>query len=439
MTPTTAQSPPQPPGARSWRRGLLAFLALLAFGYGVWRFIAEVQAARNFTAAREALERGDLAEARTRLARCLTAWPASAETHFLAGQAARRAGDFPEAERLLTASKRLGWVHEAIDLEFLLMRVQGGDLDSVEDYLQDCLARDHPDSVLILEVLSRAYLRSFQLHDAAACLERWLEKQPTSVQAWLFKGDVALRLHNQLDAEVAYRKAAELAPDNDDVQMRYGNVLVSQARGAEAAALFERLTGRQPNNPGVRLGLARSRLALGQVAEARHLLADLLTERPNDVEVMGVLGQLELDEGRAQEAAKWLRQAVQKPPYEPELLFSYVRCLEQCDRGDEAKTWLDKLERAEDDLRKLHTVTRTITEKAPRDADLRWEAGRLLLRNGHDKEGLRWLSSALRLDPVHVKTHQTLTQYYDNKKMADLAAYHRRKSETPTSPHPTPK
>lgn len=416
----------------------MAFLAVAALGFGVWRVVEEVQATRNLTAAKDALARGDLTAARTRLARCLAAWPDSAETHFLAGQAARRAGEFSEAQRLLTASQRLGWIPEAIDLELALLRAQGGDLDSVEDYLQDCLAKDHPDSVLILEVLSRAYLRSFQLHDAAACLERWLAKQPTSLQALLFKGDIAWRLNNRLDAQEAFRKAAELAPDNDDVQLRYANVLVSNAHAEEAAALFERLSKRLPNHPAVRLGLARSRLALGEVAEARQMLTDLWAERPDDAEVLGILGRLELDAGRSQEAEKWLRQAVQKPPYEPKLLFSFVRCLELCDHSDEAKTWRDKMEQAENDLEQLHRVTRTIAKKA-HDPDLRWEAGMLLLRNGHDKEGLRWLSSALRLDPAHVKTHQTLAQHYDDSKMPELARYHRRKAETSKSQLPAPK
>jgi predicted Zn-dependent protease len=415
MTHTQSKPSPLASPARPWRRTLVAAVALGAAGFATWRLVVEVRASRDLTVARAALDRGDLLEARSRLARCLAAWPESAEAHFLAGRAARRDGDVAEAERLLMASKRLGWVPEAIDLEYALIRAQAGDLDAVEGYLQDCLARDHPDSVLILEVLSRAYLRAFQLYDALPCLDRWLEKQPNSVAALLLKGDTALRLHNRFASNDAFRKAAELAPDNDDVQLRYGNVLVTESQGKKAAVLFEHLLARQPTNRAVRLGLARSRIALGEEKEARQLLEALLAERPNDVEVLAEYGRLELEAGRPHEAEKWLRQAVKDPPYESDLLFNFVRCLELCDKSDEAKTWRDKRERADADLRRLGQVARAIAEQAPRDADLRWEAGMLMLRNGYDKEGLRWLQSALQLEPAHVKTKQTLAEYRSRK------------------------
>jgi predicted Zn-dependent protease len=394
-----------------WLRRLIGLATLGLAVFLVWHVIGELRVSRDLAAGREALQSGDLAEARAHLARCLAARPDSAEIHFLAARAARQAGAFAEAERLLIASRRLGWAPEAIDLEYALMRAQGGDLDSVEGYLQDCLARDHPDSVLILDVLSHAYLRTFQLYDAQTCLDRWLAKQPNAVQALLLKGDVAGRLHQRWEVRDAFRKAAELAPENDEVQVRYGNVLLDESKGKEASALFERLRERQPNNPAVRLGLARSRVALGQDDEARRLLAGLLAERPDDSEVLAERGRLELEAGQPKEAEPFLRRAVQNPPYDSDLLFHFVRCLEQCDKADEAKTWRDKRERADADLARLGQVTRAIAEQAPHDPDLRWEAGMLMLRNGYEKEGIRWLKSALRLDSNHVKTKQTLAEY----------------------------
>ena len=52
------------------------------------------------------------------------------------------------------------------------------------------------------------------------------------------------------------------------------------------------------------------------------------------------------------------------------------------------------------DLDRLDELTRQISI-APHNADLRFEAGQIMLRNGQETEGLRWLASALQEDPSH--------------------------------------
>ena len=66
----------------------------------------------------------------------------------------------------------------------------------------------------------------------------------------------------------------------------------------------------------------------------------------------------------------------------------------------------------------------------PKPTDFRLEecaiptpgAGEVLLRNGQEEEGLRWLRSALAVQPDHAATHRTLAGYYQTKGKPALAA-----------------
>ena len=54
------------------------------------------------------------------------------------------------------------------------------------------------------------------------------------------------------------------------------------------------------------------------------------------------------------------------------------------------------------------------------------QAGEIFLAIGNDREGVRWLESALREDPHHQATHRVLRDYYARVGRADLAFVHQR-------------
>jgi tetratricopeptide (TPR) repeat protein len=51
--------------------------------------------------------------------------------------------------------------------------------------------------------------------------------------------------------------------------------------------------------------------------------------------------------------------------------------------------------------------------------------GELFLRNERITEGIRWLNSALEIDPKHAATHRTLAEHYEKTGQKDLAQKHR--------------
>jgi tetratricopeptide (TPR) repeat protein len=65
----------------------------------------------------------------------------------------------------------------------------------------------------------------------------------------------------------------------------------------------------------------------------------------------------------------------------------------------------------------------------PRDAFLRYRAGKLYREMGQGKEALVWFETALWINPDHQATHLSLADYYTKRRQLEQAAYHLRRAE----------
>src|SRR6516162_11790147 len=120
-----------------------ALVLLIGLGGGSYAF-----AVHQWHAAQKAVKEGRAEDARNRLKVCLWVWPRSIPVHLLAARAARLRGDFEESEAHLNKCLKLhGGATDAIQLEYLLMRVQGGEEDEVApELLTLYVERNHPES-----------------------------------------------------------------------------------------------------------------------------------------------------------------------------------------------------------------------------------------------------------------------------------------------------
>src|SRR5579875_1188325 len=120
---------------RLWRTAGLLLLLLLGTAAGGYGY-----ALRQWQAAQIALEEGHLPEASSHLQFCLLVWPRSVAVHLLAARVARMRGEFAQAEAHLHRCLKLSTQGTAnIELEFLLLRVQGGEVDEVAPLLWQCV------------------------------------------------------------------------------------------------------------------------------------------------------------------------------------------------------------------------------------------------------------------------------------------------------------
>jgi Tfp pilus assembly protein PilF len=442
-------------------RALTALALLGVIGFGAYSVGCILWAQRHFRAAERALERNDFGEARTHLQWCLQAEPTSPEVHFLLARTARRDGNLAEAAEQLAECERLGGVPEAIEIEWLLQRVQRGDLAGKENYLWACVHKDHPDAVVILEALAQGYLQTFRLSGALKALDLLLERQPDNVRALLWRGNARDHVKSLQGALSDYRRAVQLAPDNRTARLALADSLIQATQPRDSLVEYERLRQREPDSTVVLLGLARCRLSMGEPEEARAVLDVVLGREPRHAEALVLRGKLELDLRQPARAEPWLRQAALLAPFEREAVYNLVQCLAQLRKGAwllpstgagvvgglaplrgaapwpgvsallsagaswDAAKWTAQLKRIDADQKRLAGLVEKLL-RTPEDANLRCQAGEIFLAIGNDKEGVRWLQSALREDPRHEPTHRLLAHYYERTGRPDLAALHGR-------------
>jgi Tfp pilus assembly protein PilF len=402
----------------------LIVLALVGLAAGVG--VPQLLAAYHLRAATEAGARHRLAEARRHVQACLRTWPDSARAHLLAARLARRSDEPEEAEQHLRECERLeAGRSEAVVLESVLLRAQAGDLSrETESYLTGRMERDPAEAPLIREALGAGCLEAQRASAALRWLDQVLAEQPDNARALFLRGQARERL-TRFDSIEDYRRALDLDPENDRVRQRLAEALFTFGRTEAAAREFTALRQRQPANPAARLGLARCYYETGQLDRARELLDDLLAEDPQYLGALRERGRLALELGRGAEAERLLREALAHDASDRDASHLLFQALRQQGKEDEARVQQERNGRLMDDLRRIGEILNREMSERPRDAALQCELGRLYLRYGKDRSGLRWLLAAVQADPGYRPAHQALADYYERAGDASAARRHR--------------
>lgn len=421
---------------RPLRSALIATVAatLIAGGvvFGVWRY-----AVGRWEAAQAAIQSDRPQDARPHLAYCLQIWPSSPDVHLLAARAARLTGEYDVAEAHLNRCLELQHgSSEAVQLEFLLLRAQGGEVDALAPTLFDLVNKGHADSAAILETIARAYIVRLRYKPASACLTKWIEMEPTNAKPYQLRGWALERLNNHTAARDDYHRAIELDPGLVPSRLRIVEMLLEDKQAPEAEPHLAILTRLAPDDPQVRSRLGICRFLQGDAEEARRLLESTLPQLSNDPVVLVTLANLELQDQRPVEAERWLRAVLANDAADTEALFVLVSALQLQGRAEEADEVLADY-KAKKEI--VETINKFLKEKAddPTATAAEYaEVGSLFLQIGRDKLGVYWLKKGLERDPQCQPAHRALAEYYERKGDADAAADHR--SQIRGSPPPGP-
>jgi tetratricopeptide (TPR) repeat protein len=435
---TTPPAPPAaPPTAPSRLRRLASWLvrprhlvllglvlaALVAGGvFGGRRLLYE----QHLRAAREAMEDQDCDAARPQLDACLRLRPDSAEVYFVAARGLRRAGYYDDAADQLREYERVaGQTPEAV-VEWAMLQVERGDLGQYEPFLAKRLDAGAPEATLILEALAQGSMNVYHLGRARHYLDRLLEREPESALGLLWLGWLYQSREKVEDALQCYRRALQAHPRQPAVRLRLAQLALLHDSVDEAVGHLEELRRRGYKPSEVLLALARCRIEQGDPAAARALLDELLAASPDDSDALVERGKLALQEGDAEGAERRLRRAVELTPVDRTALSSLVKALSQQGKTREADEFAARIKHVEDEMKRLEELTDKMAQ-APSDAPRLWhEAGVICLRNGQQREALRWLNGALQIDPGYAPAHESLVELYQRAGQPALADQHRR-------------
>jgi tetratricopeptide (TPR) repeat protein len=400
---------------------VLAGAILVLVGFGGMFLFQRWSSAREYQAARQAYENGNFAEAQRLLGRFLNRNPHDGNAHLLAARVARRRALktnegvtwLDEAHQHLSQAERSSGDPESIGLERAILAVQeqAASAAASEQQLMKYVQQGHFDSPLMLEALSTGFRRTRRFPRALYCLDKLLGLQPDNAWAHFMLGCCFDELSQPAVAIAAYEKVIEIDPENAEARLRLVDDLIEYRRTQDALVQLRFLRQRLPENAAVLVGLGTCLHTDNQLVNAERSLRAALAIEPANAKALTELGKIQLELGQLDEAEQHLRRAVAAAPYARRSLFALYQCLEQAAKEVEANECLARYQQIDADLRRLRTLQQSIMT-APHDADRDYEAGTLCLRNGLPEEGIHWLKSALRENPVHVGARQALADYY---------------------------
>jgi Flp pilus assembly protein TadD len=401
-----------------------AVLALVATAL-VWYGQSSLRLRFSRKAAEQSVAAYDFPAARGHLRSCLKCRPNDEALLLLAAQAARRDGQLDEATEYLDRYRSAtGALSVQAQLESVLVQVQRGEVKQYVHRLIEELEIRHPASEQILESLALGCVHVYRLDEASFWTKQLLERYPANPVGRLVDAQMQDTLRRREESVVIMRQLVEDYPRYGRARLYLADLLFRTNQYEEAVPYYRELHEHEPDRLEPLLGLFASLVKLERLEEARPLLTELQTRHADNSLALLEIGRFAIQENRPQDAEPVLRRAAELTPYDHEIHLDLATALERLGRGDESREHLARFEQIESDMKLLDAAFQAMV-KAPNDPEPRLQAGRICLRNGQVKEGLRWLSGVLDLVPDHQATHEALADYYESEGEKVLARQHR--------------
>lgn len=385
-------------------------------------------AVSQWSAAQQASSDERPIDARRYLQFCERVWPWSADVQFLQARNARRMGDLGVAERHLNRAMELrGGATEDIQREFLLLRVQAGEVDELATPLFAVVDQGHPDSREILSTVARTFILRLRYKPAYACLSKWIEVEPGNANPYYWRGLVLERLNNEKGASADYHKSLELDPDLIPARLRIAEMLLEDKQAPDALPHLERLMAQAPDNPQIRARMGICLFLQGNATEARQLMESAVVHLPNDPALLVTLANLELQDGRPAEAEGRLRAVLALDRSDTEALFVLVSALQNQGKSEESAATLAEYHQKREIVDSINVFLKDKADDPKTTADEYATVGRKFLLINRDKLGVYWLEKALERDGECQSAHRALVSHYEAKGDEPAAAMHRQR------------
>jgi tetratricopeptide (TPR) repeat protein len=410
--------------------GALVAVCLVALAWAGQVIYRQIDAHVRWRKAHEAIANYDLEAARTHLLRCVEVWPDDGETHFLLARTCRRLGDFETARDHLQEAKRLHWVPQQVQLEYLLGQAQVGLVQEATPALRRLLGEGHADRKLILEALAIGSLQSNFVTEARIWTQLWREGDDSDWLAWYWDGRVLEAGENDEGAADDYEKVVGLNPDFFEGRLRLAGAQLKIRHFPDALKNFQVCREKEPDNQRMLLGLARCQHALGMTEPddtptARLTLDRLFELNPRDVEGLMLRGQMELENRNNEEGIRWLLKALDVEPSNRLVTQNLARAYQVARQPEKAKEFERRARELDALFRELDETIQEVLNNS-KEPGPRCHVARILMKVDQPQQAFRWLVGAWMLDPRREATKEAILACLPLMKNPELEEKYRR-------------
>jgi tetratricopeptide (TPR) repeat protein len=380
----------------SWRRAvaLVLLFALLGFGVMWWQGRPE----RHLAWAEKAVRDGDPDEALDWLAVPAKGRTTRERALLLRARIAVERGQLSQAVRALDQVDPDG--SHAFDYAFWKGRTLYAARQPLPaiTWLVAALQR-RPDDVDSYRWLAAAAYDQGNRATAVQSLKAVTRLQPDDARAWrtlglIFKEDVE---HEQ--ARDAFEKALAINASQPAVRLELAEVLLKLGDVAGVERELAACQGRTPQARQAELLAACAQLR-GDLAGFRAAVLSGLAAAPGNPGLLLQRAQIELADRHPAAALEDLDRALAADAYRPETVYLRGVVLQQLGRTDEARRDLARADELNKGMAKMSDMNRQ-AERAPHDADVRYQLGRLCVDLGKPQLAASWYRAALACDPRH--------------------------------------
>jgi tetratricopeptide (TPR) repeat protein len=350
--------------------GLILFLLLVVQ--------LQVNAQDLLTAGREALERGEYAEAERLFRQQVAKTPQSAEALSNLGAVLAREQKFDEAietyERALRADPKLTGVYFNLGVAYFKAGRYQAAAAPFETFLKsrpadprarqllavslvesaqyrrgiallEQLAKEQPNDPSILFALAGAHIRAGDQEQGKLLLQQLETSKLPPASTHLLQGMLYYRGQHYDDSEKELQEAVRLDPQSAPALAALGRLRLRVNDDSAAIGYFERALAIQPQDAesNYQLGVLLGRN--GAEERGRHYLIRAMEQRANYPDPMYFLAKMDLNDNHPAQAVKLLERAVQLAPDTESVRFLLARAYKQAGKDDLSKAQLAEFRR----------------------------------------------------------------------------------------------
>lgn len=213
--------------------------------------------------------------------------------HFQDGIASAEQGRYEQAEESLAKAVELCGDEYKFQHEYARVLAEVGKLEeAIAHYERAVVLKDGSDATLLVE-LAQKRLEYGQREHAHAAVEKAIELEPNSPEAWRVRGEVLQAFRLPYEALADYHRALSLSPDDEELPLKIADIYLMLDKPDRALVAIQRLEENWPeeDEPANVLHLKGLALAgMGRHREAEHCLAAVVDRI--DTPSAGLLFQL---------------------------------------------------------------------------------------------------------------------------------------------------